>query len=187
MSAKSRVRPNGSRPAPTFDHLKRKEPRTTREWVPLTEDAGDRWTNAKRDYDRIQITGTPEELEQAKARLEALRDELSDDVVEIIYRALPRHRFEELRRAAKPTSEERVEELRKQWAGQEPEYDAELLATPLIAATVVQPKMTAEQVAELFAAEEDGGMGWSQADYVRMFQQSLMVNQSVRAIDWDFS
>jgi len=168
-----------TRRPPTFDHLTKKKPIELRDWIPLDGEVAGRYQEAKNNYDRAELAGDLEKLKEARITLEAADAELRECSVEVLFRAMPRKKYQALVRQFPPT-ERTIEEFKREYGVDAvPEYDPELLAPHLIAASCVQPEMTPEQVTSL--SEEHG---WNSGEIAHLFQLALRVNAQRRVVNW---
>lgn len=166
-------------PATSYARLAAKERIELREIVPLTTEAAQVYEKAKSELANAELVGDLDRIAAAQAELEQVKDLVSDDLAELVFHALPGSEYKQLVREHPPTAEDNAEH--KKAHGMPAEFDAETFAPALISASCVEPKMTVAEVAGL------PKQGWSNAEYVRLFQLALMVNQSVRSIqDPDF-
>lgn len=181
MGAGNRDR-SQQRPVPTFDHLAKKTPLELREWIPLDGSASEAFEEAKREYQAAELTDPTNKegrLKAARDKYDAAKEALLDNSVEMVFRSIGRPAYDALLKKHPPT-EKQVEEHKKEH-GFAPEYNAETFAPELIAASCVQPEMTAAQVLSLI---ED--YGWNAGEYSHLFQLAVRVNTSRRVADLAF-
>lgn len=168
-------------PATTFARLATKERIELREIIPLTADAASLYEKAKNDLSTAEMIGDPDRITAARVALEQTKELVSADLAELVFWALPGSEYKQLVRAHPPNAEDQAEHQRIH--GVPAEFDADTFAPALISASCVEPKMTESEVLSLRGSES----GWSEAEYNRLFQLALMVNQSIRSIqDPDF-
>lgn len=166
-------------PTSSFARLAAKERIELREIVPLTTEAASIYEKAKNALSSAEMVGDPDRIQTARAELDQAKELVADDLAELVFHALPGSEYKQLVRAHPPTVEDNEEHQKLH--GMPAEFDADTFAPALISASCVEPKMTEAEVASLPES------GWSNAEYVRLFQLALMVNQTIRSIqDPDF-
>lgn len=167
----SKARPVGPRPA-TFDHLKKKQPLERTVTVVLSDEAARAYAEAAEALERARLTGkaTPE-LEQATATARAA---LEAETVTLRFRSIGRKAYDALVRDCPPTDEDKAEAKEK--GEPEPLYDVGTFAPALIAASCVEPTLTAEQVTELWDE-------WNTAEIMPCWMAALEVNTQRRVVD----
>lgn len=180
-----------SRPA-TYDHLVKKKPAQVVQYVPLNDDAVDEYEAAQQELQTARLLGNPERTDAALERVREATETLRDpsNSIRIVHRALGRSAYRALLAEHPPKPEDVA---RAKDAGEDPpEWDTEGLAPALIAATVIEPKMTVEQVRALPVSEgeesPDGlpGLGWNDSEFAVLFNTSLTVNNRSRISDFSF-
>jgi len=166
-------------PQTTFARLARKERIEIVEIIPLTADASRLYEKAKNDLATAEMVGDPDRIQDTRAALNETKDLIADDLAEVTFRALPGSEYKELVRAHPPNEADQAEHQKLH--GVPAEFDVETFAPALISASCVEPKMTEAEASSL------PSLGWSGAEFNRLFQLALMVNSSVRSIsDPDF-
>lgn len=196
----NRTGQRSARPVQTFDRLAKKKPLELREWIPVDGEDDGGFEEAKRLLGAAELQGDEARLEAARKAYEEAKVRMQDRCVEVVFRALSRGRFEELKRAHPPT-EKQVEEHKKQY-GVPAEYNSETFAPVLISACCAQPQMTPSQVELLIldrCDECDGeidpnckeckgksGYGWNAAEYATLFNLAIQCNSSRRVADLSF-
>lgn len=182
--------PKQARPVTTYDHLAKKKPVQKVQYVPLDESAAERYDAAQEDVATARLIGRPERLEAAQEALEEAKRNLQENSIRIVHRAMGRVAYNHLISLFPP----KPEDIEKAKAAEQepPQWDGEALAPHLIAATVVEPKMTVEQVQALTYPEgettDDGlpGLGWNESEYATLFNTALVVNNTSRISDFSF-
>lgn len=186
-----------TRPVPTFDHLRAKQPVRVPYWVAMDDGtASQLLSEAKRQLGRALIRNDETEVEKARQAVADAEENMRNSSVRILFQGLGRYQFEKLM-AEHPPTEEQKAELSK--VGREAEYNWETFAAPLVAACAIEPKMTVEQVEELqhgVTTDEDGNeldiederyvAPWNQAEFSAMFQAALQSCTTRRDADLGF-
>ena len=116
--------------------------------------------------------GMDSESPDVARRLADLEDELERDYqVTFKVRALPRRKWTDLLAAHPPTPQQRKMEQRL-------DFNPETFPTAAIAACLVEPKLSAEQVDELENGDEHGNGGLTDAQFNLLFNAVVSINQS---------
>lgn len=160
-----------NRPA-TFDHLRKKKPIEKIVHVPLDPDLVEAYEKAVEDFEAADARD--DDLSVVSAAREAAREKLEEQTVSLKFRSIGRKRYDALIHDHPPTDEQNEEHQRQY--GQKAPYDVETFAPALIAASCVEPEMTAEQVMELF---DD----WNPAEVFDLYTAALEVNTQRRVVD----
>jgi hypothetical protein len=126
------------------------------EWGARYAEAQDRATKA--------IPGTTEYVEAAN-ELEKMRAEAGEHMVTFKVKGISVDRYERLVRAHPPTPEQRAEAKRE---GRNLSWSPDTFPAALVAACCVEPKMSGEDAAALWADDE-----WTKADLDELFQTAL--------------
>lgn len=171
----------------TTDHLRsKKQPATKTVEIVLDPELAERVREAERrrdDADRRLAARSDDpdvqtEAWEAAAALEAFRAQAvkDDAVVAVRFRSVGRHAWDDLIRAHPPT-EEQVAEA-KAGGMVELNFNSDTFPPAAVAASLVEPKMTADEVAELWDSPD-----WNQAELGILFAAALEVNNSRRTLD----
>lgn len=175
-----------TRPA-TADHLKsRKQPATKTVEVVLDPGLAEEVREAERRRDDAErrLTVRPDddqiqsELWTATADLEALRARgvNEDAVVAVRFRSIGRHAWDDLIRTHAPTEEQVAEAKAAGMA--ELNFNSETFPPAVVAASLDEPKLSADEVAALWESPE-----WNQAELGILFAAALEVNNSRHTLD----
>lgn len=125
------------------------------------------------DYTRAQMEsiGIDSDAPRIAAEVAALEDELKQYAVTFKVKALPRKQWSDLLAAHPPTAAQRKAEARL-------DFNPETFPGAAIAACLVSPAMTAEQVAVLENGDDEGNGGLTDAQFNVLFNAVVTVNQS---------
>lgn len=170
----------------TFDHLiGKKKPLTKTVAAVLDPDLAEVYEEARRDRDmahaRHQVRDDAESAAQlldADRRLEELRQQLEDEeaVAYFKFRGIGRARYEALVDRHQPTENQRTKA--KASGMGEIAWNHDTFPPALVAACLVDPPLTEEEVAQLWASED-----WNQAELVTLLNTAIEVNGSRRTVD----
>jgi hypothetical protein len=170
-----------TRPVPTFDHLKSaKKAIVVRDWFGVPEEMLQAYQIAKRMWDAAVFSDDEDRMAKAKEALEKARQLVIDNGVEVVMRSCGRSVWEDLKEKHPPLPEQ-IAEVRKQNSEAVLDYNWKTFPVPAIAASVIQPEMTEEQVQELWDSEE-----WNEAECARLFQMALQANTRHHTADLGF-
>lgn len=172
--------PTGLKKPATFDHLKKKQPLERKVTIPLSQEAVDAYHDAEQAYERAKILNEP--ADALKEALDAARAAVLEESVQMVFRSIGRKAYDALLEEFPPT-EEQIAEYRKEHADKdgnpakkgEPPYNIELFAPALIAASCVEPKMTVDQVNEIFDE-------WNSTEIAEIWTAAHEVNTSRRVV-----
>lgn len=170
----------GPRPVATFDHLKKKKARIVTDWIVLDDDAADRFDAAKRELQLATIAKDPTRLRAAEAEHAAAEKLMRENAVQIKMRAVGGRRWRELKADHKPT-EKQLEEVAKTHRGSTLEFNPDTFPPVGIAASCIDPEMTADQVAELRDSED-----WSENDFAQLVTLMMQANTQRRQVNFSF-
>lgn len=117
------------------------------------------------------------EVDTLKAEVEEFREEIKDDVVDFVFRSVGRKRYEDLVQGCPPTKKQ-IADARKEGADGDLGWNPETFPPTLIAAALVEPEMTEEEVFEIWESDD-----WNQAELVTLFMAAMAVNAERRVVD----
>lgn len=171
-----------ARPMP-LDHLKsRKKPVTKRVPIVLDSDIADAYEEAKAAYeeakrlDSVRSTDdTRSALVVAEEKLEEARALAEENTAEFVLRSIGRKPFELLVDEHPPTEKQKAEAKK---AGSEINWNADTFPPALVAACLVEPQMSADDVLEMWDSPD-----WNQAELLSLFFGAMDANQNRRMID----
>lgn len=163
--------PGGTRPA-TFDHLKKKQPLERTVSIVLSDDAARSYEAASEALERARLLGQPtheheESLAKARAALEA-------ETVTMRFRSIGRKVYDALL-LMHPATDEQKAEAAKDGTPELP-YDIDTFAPALVAASCVEPRLSIEQVRELWDE-------WNSAEVAPCWVAAMEVNTQRRVVD----
>lgn len=113
---------------------------------------------------------------EAQEKVDSLRPDVEDQVVEFVFRSVGRSKFEALVDSCPPTKAQKTEAAKKN--EEEPGWDHDTFPPTLISAALIEPELTEEEAFELWDSEE-----WNQAELVSLFLAALAVNQQRKVVD----
>lgn len=176
--------PTLQRPA-TFDHLRsRKKPMVKRVTICLDPDLAAALDEARSEHDvakvRYETKPTDAErataLETAEAALAEATQAVEAEAVTFVFKGLGRRRYDDLISAHPPTEDQRKKHKRQ--TGGDLEWDPEKFPVAVVAASLVEPHLTVDQVAELWNDDT-----WNSAELMELFWAAINVNQQRRVVD----
>lgn len=116
------------------------------------------------------------DLVGAKADYEALKETIGDDLVEFTFRSIGRRRYEEIFEECPATSKQKQEAIK---AGEEePQWNPETFPPAIIAASIVEPEMTDDDVYDMWESTD-----WNQAELTSLFLAALTANAERKVVD----
>lgn len=166
----------------TLDHLKKRQPITRTLPIYLDQEAFDRYTEALTNYENEEqrprrVDAETERLDTLRAERDAAEEALNESTVVITLRSIGRKAYEAIVDANQPTNaqkERAAKEAKEMGARPQPlPYNPDTFAPALIAATVIEPPMTPEDVQEIM---DD----WNQPEIIQLFTAAMEVCQSSR-------
>jgi hypothetical protein len=174
------------RPA-TFDHLRsKKKPLQRTTEVVLDAELAERYEEARTAVDVAQIRSNADpkdaqrkiDLAQAKSDLETLRIELEEceAVVRLTFRGIGRKSYDDLIAEHPPTLEQLAKA--KKDGHNDLAFNVETFPPAIVAASLVEPNLSYEEVLELWDSEE-----WNQVELAELFNLAMQVNGTRRTVD----
>lgn len=171
---------------PTFDHLKRKRPRTRTVDIILDDELAQevadlaREVRIDRDYlGQLEGRGATDpvrklELDEKQQRLADLQRQLREETATMRFEGIGRERFEEIQDEHQPTDEQKAEAAAKD--DPPPEWNPDTFPQAVVQASCVEPKMTEEQVAHLWKT-------WNEGELTAIWLTAYAVNTQRRVVD----
>lgn len=135
-------------------------------------DAGELVTEAQQDA----VDVARDKVEQYEAELVALRASKDEHVITFEFRALSSREIDALIKAHRPTDAQKTEA--RKLGLQPPAWNVETYPPALVAAALVSPEMTADQVAELFNSDT-----WNPAELQSIYQAAEAAIGTRRVVD----
>lgn len=178
----------------TFEALKsRKKPRTEKVRIVLDQEPVDAYLEAKEAYDRAQnllmvaeAQSTPnkalvkirkQEVTSRAQVLDGLKAGADEAVAEFVFQGVNPHRVEELIEEHPPTAEQLKSAKAK---GEDPpQYNSQTFLPALVALTLKSPKLSVEQVMEIWDDDD-----WNDVELGQLATGAMSVLQSVKKIDF---
>lgn len=144
-----------------------KRPVTKRVRLVLDPDVAGALERAEEALDRARADreARPDDVESAEAfetaqrEVEAAREVADSSVAEFVFRAVGQSRYDELLAAHPPTPAHQAQQRRHVPEAPPLEWNPDTFPPALVAACLVEPALTEEQVADLWASED-----WNQAE-----------------------
>lgn len=116
------------------------------------------------------------EYNALKVEFEELANEMEDEVVTFVFRSIGRSNFDQVIEECPPTSQQLKEASND---GEDPpSWNTDTFPPAIIAAAIVEPELTEEQVYEIWESED-----WSHAEVASLYLAALDVNQSRTVVD----
>lgn len=175
--------PTGLKKPATFDHLKKKQPLQRTVMIPLSQDSVDALHDAEQALERAKILGEEDRLPDLQAAYDAAREAALEDCVEMTFRSMGRRAYDDLIESFPATEEQKAEWCRDnpkedgtpadKYKG--PSYDVEAFNIHLVAGSCVEPKMTPEQVKEIFDE-------WNSTEIAELCVAASEVNTNRRVV-----
>lgn len=169
----------------TFKELKdRKKPVVKKVFVALDNEAADEFNQIATTYRDAEQAfqenpgnkATKAEYEIAKAAYDAALENSSDIVVEFVFRSIGRHKFEELIANSPATDKQKKQAMKD--GEEEPAWNPDTFMPGLLAASIVTPEISEEEMFELWDSED-----WNMAELMALFLAALQVNQTRKIVD----
>lgn len=161
---KASAAPSGLKRPATFDHLKSKQRLERTVKVYLDQDAVDEYESALRGVE----TAPTDRKAAADQRLAEAQAKLDETTVTLRFQQIGRKTYDALLREHPPRDNDPDDK--------DAPYHSETFAPALVAASCVEPKMTEEQVVELF--EE-----WNTSELMDLFMAAMEVNTQRRVVN----
>lgn len=162
--------------------IARKKPLTRKVTIVLDGDLADKWNAAEAAFDNARFADERGSTEQTKLdvieaedALDELRPQMAEATIEFTLRAIGRKQYADLMEQHPPTDEQRKDARR---AGTEATFDGETFYPAVIAASLVEPQMSEEDVKELFDSE-----AFNAAEVLQFVSAVIEVNQSRKTVD----
>jgi hypothetical protein len=168
----------------TIEDLFKKKPITQTVSLVLDSNIADEWEQVKAEYDNAKRQAqtwdnpvTQAAFKEAESAYKKLKPKMESAVVELTVQALGRKAYEELTRAH-PATDKQIEEAREQNPNASVMFNYDTFPKALFAASLVKPKLTAEQVDQLFESDN-----YNQVELGRLTGAALEVNQTSKVAD----
>lgn len=113
---------------------------------------------------------------ELKEHVNELRSDIEDYIVDFVFRSVGRRRYEELVSEC-PASKKQIADSKRDGLD-EPGWNPDVFPPTLIAAALVEPEMTSEDVFEMWESEE-----WNQAELVTLFMAAMAVNAERKTVN----
>jgi hypothetical protein len=166
------------------DIKKRKKPVVKKVIIALDGEKADEYNEARSRYEELSehLKDDPRnsilkaDTAAAKESLDSLKEEIDGEYIEFIFRSVGRRRYEEIFEECPPTAKQKQDAVK---AGEdEPQWNPETFPPAIIAASVVEPEMTEEDVYDMWESED-----WNQAELTSLFLAALTVNAERKVVD----
>lgn len=160
--------------AASAEEILAKKPRTALFLVVLDDDLCIEHDRRLDELNQARTNGhTPEQVAELEAAVREAKHAIDDATVSMKLSAIGREAYDALVDAHPPTDEE-IEDA-KERGKPKPVYNADTFPIALIAASLVEPRMTEEQVAAIYAA-------WNTQEVADLFMTAMDVNSRARRL-----
>lgn len=178
----------------SFDELKQKKPVRAELQIVLDGEVADRWAAAQNAVDaakrRLEVAteeARPTALQavvEAEDALEELRPEAAAITRKMVFQSIGRRKVEQLMTDHPATDAQQRQERRENNGDPKARliYNPDTYPPALVAATLVEPKLTYEEAVELFESENITAAEWAQMFYTA---QSLDLTSKVVSLGKD--
>jgi len=188
VKAKEAVKTQETNRPPTYDHIQSmKKPVTRTLRLCLDSELGEEYNEAQQAFRFAEVEAehaghdnpdVMKRFKEAKARFEKAEQAATERSVKFVFRSIGRKPYEELVLDWQPTEEQRskVESL-----GNDPDnldWDPDEFPPRLVAAAMVEPEMTLEQVFEIY-----NDPNWSPAELGALFSTAQNAQFHVSVLD----
>lgn len=178
----------------TWDHMKsRKKPPVRTVTIPLDDEIAAQWQDAhgKLELAKIRLDfkiedpeihrQVVEEIAKQQAILDGLSESMEDSVAIFKIKGLGRKKYENMQSDTKyqPTEAQIKMNKDRNGAGAVLDWNPDTFPVDLIAACMIQPEMTYDQVVEMWESDE-----WTQSELLMLLGAALEVNQQTRTVNW---
>jgi hypothetical protein len=170
-----------TRAATVEDLLTKKKPAERKVELILDGELAERWHEAKTvallaklEKERNTNPQTTSALEEAEEAVDALRPEVEEATVQLTLKAMGRRQYEALMDEHRPTKDQRAK-ARKQ--GVDLVFNEDTFPVALIAASLVSPKMTEDEVAEMAESE-----AFNAAEWHLLTRTAMDLNQQTKVV-----
>lgn len=116
------------------------------------------------------------EVAKLKAEVDELREEMGANVAEFVFRSVGRRKYEELVENC-PATKKQITDAQKEGVDV-PGWNPETFPPTLIAAALVEPEFTEEEVFEIWESDD-----WNQAELVTLFMAAMAVNAERKVVE----
>jgi hypothetical protein len=177
-----------SAPITLAGYKKKKKPVIRKVWIPGDDEIAEAFQTAEQKYKtllglhrtRPDDATIAADLHVAQGRRDDLEVELRKTALLFKFRSIGRVKFDALVKDHPPTTDQKEEVAA---AGKDPKdlaWDPDGFSISLTAACSLEPKMTREEVRELFDDED-----WTQTEAATLFECALKCNMEMRQINLD--
>lgn len=178
---------NDSERPTTYDHIKSsKKPITRTVWLCLDSELGDELSEAQQalsfaEIDAERHADNPDvrrRLQEAKARAEKANKAASERSIKFVFRSIGRKKYEDIIFAHGPTDAQKEQAADR---GEDPDnlmWDPDEFPPALIAASLVEPDLSAEQVMEIYNSED-----WSPAELGVLFNTAQAAQSHASVVE----
>lgn len=168
--------PKANQPV-TYDHLKsKKKPVMRSVWISFDSELSEEVDELERklavlrpraarskDDESIQ-----QELADTEAKFLSMRDELRKSSQKFVFRSLSRRKYDELLTRHQPTDEQQAEAKKMGGADAVLEFNPETFPEALVAACIMEPELTSEDVHDIFTSDD-----WNGSETLALFNTAL--------------
>lgn len=166
------------------DIKKRKKPVVKKVIIALDGEKADDFNEARTKVEELSemLKDDPRnkvleaDLAAAQEKFDLLKNDVSGDTIEFVFRSVGRRRYEEIFEECPPTAKQKQEAAKKN--EDEPQWNPETFPPSLIAASILEPEMTEEDVYDMWESPD-----WNQAELTSLFLAALTVNAERKIVD----
>lgn len=178
---------NGNRKRPvTMDHLRsKKQPTIRKVRLSMSSDVDERLNQAESEFTlaQVQLMADDEDEElkvkadQTKFALKAAQDAAMEDSVEFVFRSMGRKQYDALVDEHPPSEASRKDALKQGGNPDQLPWDPYTFPPALLAASIVSPALTHEDIMELWESND-----WSGNEMSELFSAALEAQQARRLV-----
>lgn len=178
----------------TYDRMKSQKKTPTRKiFIPTDDELAADWQEAQGKLQMAQLRldlkienedirkGILEDAAKAQARIDELREQMEDTVAVFRFKGIGRKRFAKFQNDPmyQPTEEQIKIAKDRNGPGAQLEFNPETWPPAIIAASLVEPELSTEEVQEMW--DDDN---WTEAELLLLLGAAMEVNQQVRSVNW---
>lgn len=178
----------------TYDMIKQGKKRPVRRVViPLDDELAEKWQSAQGrvEFAKLRLsTGIDsnevkkqvlQEQADAQKEMDSLKKDMEGNVAVFKIQGLGRRRYSDMQEDPKfqPTPEQKRLARERHGTDQNITWNTDTFPPVLIHACLIEPKMTLEEVQEMWDSDE-----WTTAELLNLLQAAIDVNEQLRTINW---
>lgn len=175
---------NGNRPQ-TLDRLKKKQASTVKVKISMSDDIATQLNEAENAVSllQMQIMSDSEnedlkaKLASAEAKLTEARNLAEEDAITFVFRSIGRKAYDRLVTAHPPTDAAKAEAVKQGANPEDLSWDPETFPPALMAAAIVHPHLSEEDIQEMWNSED-----WSGTELQNLYYAAIAAQQKSRVI-----